>query len=306
MDSNLWSDAIGVEMTASPLSAVTVVSVCYKSDGLVRDMITSIPDETPIVLVDNGHTNTFADLPPKRNVRVVKLDKNLGFGRGCNAGAEVAETPWIFFLNPDARLNPGAIEALLEAVSQYTSAVAFNPRIYNADGSPYFKRRSWLLPRQLYMSKGWPSEDATVPVLSGAALFVSRRSFDYVGGFDPNIFMYHEDDDLSLRLAALGALMFVRKSTVIHSAGHSSGRSPEIARLKAYHMAQSRIYAGKKHHRPFAKTSTLLQACLLFLSPQVFFSARRRAKAIGFLQGALGKTLSEFSTGDSLAPPKEL
>ncbi|TRB05586.1 glycosyltransferase family 2 protein [Agrobacterium tumefaciens] len=292
-------------MTALPLSTVTVVSVCYKSDGLVRDLVASIPDETPIVLVDNGHTNTFGDFTPKKNIRIVRLDDNLGFGRGCNAGAKVAETPWILFLNPDARLNPGAIEALLEAATKYTSAFAFNPRIYNADGSPYFKRRSWLLPRQLYMKKGWPSEDAVVPVLSGAALFVSKRSFDYVGGFDPNIFMYHEDDDLSLRLAALGELRFVRNSTVVHSAGHSSGRSPEIARLKAYHMAQSRIYAGQKHHRPLAKTSTLLQGCLLLLSPYVLVSARRRAKALGFLRGALSKIWSEALIINSLKTPKE-
>ncbi|MRG63899.1 glycosyltransferase [Rhizobium pusense] len=287
-------------MTALPLSAVTVVSVCYKSDMLIRDLVTAIPEQTPIVLVDNGRTNTFANLPANRNVRIVRLDNNLGFGRGCNAGADAAETPWILFLNPDARPYPGAIEALLEAATQYPSAVAFNPRIYNEDGSPYFKRRSWLLPRQLYMKKGWPSEDAVVPILSGAALFVSKKSFDYIGGFDPNIFMYHEDDDLSLRLGALGELRFVRDSRIVHSAGHSSGRSSEIARFKAYHMARSRVYAGQKHHRPFPKTSTLLQACLLLLSPYVLFSARRRAKAIGFLQGALANIWSDFLDAGTL------
>jgi len=292
-------------MTALPLSAVTVVSVCYKSDMLIRDLVTAIPEQTPIVLVDNGRTNTFANLPANRNVRIVRLDNNLGFGRGCNAGADTAETPWILFLNPDARPCPGAIEALLEAATQYPSAIAFNPRIYNEDGSPYFKRRSWLLPRQLYMKKGWPSEDVVVPILSGAALFVSKKSFDYIGGFDPNIFMYHEDDDLSLRLGALGELRFVRDSRIVHSAGHSSGRSPEIARFKAYHMARSRVYAGQKHHRPFPKTSTLLQACLLLLSPYVLFSARRRAKALGFLQGALANIWSDFSDAGTLKSQKK-
>ncbi len=292
-------------MTALPLSAVTVVSVCYKSDRLIRDLVTAVPVQTPIVLVDNGRTNTFANLPADRNVRIVRLDTNLGFGRGCNAGANAAETPWILFLNPDAKPYPGAIEALLEAATKYPSAVAFNPRIYNEDGSPYFKRRSWLLPRQLCMKKGWPSEDAVVPILSGAALFVSKASFDYVGGFDPNIFMYHEDDDLSLRLAALGELRFVRTSTIVHSAGHSSGRSPEIARFKAYHMAQSRIYAGRKHQRPFPRTLTLLQGCLLLLSPHVLYSPRRRAKALGFLQGTLAKIRSELSNAGPLRFDKE-
>lgn len=278
---------LGFEMARLPLSAVTVVSVCYKSDALLSDLIASIPDETPIVLVDNGRSNSFANLPARENITIVRLSENLGFGRGCNAGADVAQTPWILFLNPDARLKPGALEALLEAVEHHSSAVAFNPRIANADGSQYFKRRSWLLPRSRYMKKGWPDADKPVPILSGAAFFVSKKNFEKVSGFDPNIFLYHEDDDLSLRLAQLGQLMFVRNSLITHTAGHSSGRSPEIARMKAFHMAQSRIYTGIKHKRPFTKTSTVVQVIALVFSPTVLFSARRRAKALGFLEGTI-------------------
>ena len=277
----------GVKMASLSLSDVTVVSVCYKSDALIADMIATVPEETPIVLVDNGKTNSFANLPAGRKIRIVQLEDNQGFGRGCNAGAAMAQTPWILFLNPDARLTAGAIEALLEAIDRHPSGVAFNPRISNSDGSEYFKRRSWLLPRRRYMKKGWPAVDTVVPVLSGAAFFVSRQKFDAVDGFDPAIFLYHEDDDLSLRLAKLGQLVFARDALVSHAAGHSSGRSPEIARLKAFHMAQSRIYTGIKHRRPLPRLSTFVQAFALIMSPSALFSARRRAKAAGFLKGAV-------------------
>jgi len=274
-------------MPSLSLSDVTVVTVCYKSDALIADMIATIPDRSPIILVDNGKTNSFSTLPSHRDIKIVALEENQGFGRGCNAGAAAAQTPWILFLNPDARLTAGAIEALLEAIDRHPSAVAFNPRISNSDGSQYFKRRSWLLPRSRYMQKGWPGTDTIVPILSGAALFVSKQKFDAVNGFDPTIFLYHEDDDLSLRLAQLGQLVFVKNALVFHAAGHSSGRSAEIARLKAYHMAQSRIYTGIKHRRPFPRISTLAQALALILSPSVLLSARRRAKASGFLKGAI-------------------
>lgn len=276
-------------MTEFSLSDVTIVSVCYKSDALVYDMIASVPAQTPLVLVDNGKSNHFSNLPAEKKIQIVRLSENIGFGRGCNAGASVVDTPWILFLNPDARLMQGALEALLEAVKQYPSAAAFNPRIANGDGSAYFKRRSWLLPRRKYMDKGWPETDSQVPVLSGAAFFVSRANFEKVGGFDPNIFLYHEDDDLSLRLSQLGQLMFVRHSLVVHAAGHSSGRSPEVARLKAFHMARSRIYTGIKHGRPFPRISTFLQALALVFSPVALFSARRRAKAIGFFEGTMNR-----------------
>lgn len=250
-------------------------------------MIASVPEKTPIILVDNGGNNRFSDFPDNRDIRVIKLDKNEGFGRGCNAGAQAATTPWLLFLNPDARLTDGALDALLIAAKRYPAASAFNPRIANGDSTPYFKRRSWLLPRQQYMPRGWPAQDRPISILSGAAIFVASATFSDTTGFDPNIFLYHEDDDLSLRLAKIGPLMFVRDALIVHTSGHSSGRSPEIARFKAYHMARSRIYTGKKHLRPFPLLSTLCQAAFLFLSPEMLFSARRRAKALGFFQGII-------------------
>ncbi|MCW0982264.1 glycosyltransferase family 2 protein [Agrobacterium sp. BT-220-3] len=268
-------------------SDVTVISVCYKSDNVISEMMDSIPKSTRIILVDNGKTNRLPNLPQNREISILSLEENVGFGRGCNAGAAIAKTPWLLFLNPDAKLRDGAVQALLNATQRYQNAVAFNPRIINSDGSVYFKRRSWLLPRKKYLPRGWPNGDAQVPILSGAAIFVSRENFEAVGGFDPNIFLYHEDDDLSLRLEKLGPLMFIRDAVVMHLSGHSSGRSPEIARFKAFHMARSRIYTGRKHGKPFAVSSALVQALALLLSPAVLFSERRRAKAVGFLSGIL-------------------
>lgn len=275
-------------MDGFELRDVTVVSVCYHSDGVIGGMVASVPQETPIVLVDNGGGLDDACLDG-RVVRIVRLAANEGFGRGCNAGAAVATTRWLLFLNPDARLEKGALEALLSAAKRNPKASAFNPRMANSDGSAYFKRRSYLLAREDFSRRGWPGADCDVPVLSGAALFVSKAAFDTVGGFDPEIFLYHEDDDLSLRLKALGPLMHVHDSVVVHAQGRSSERSAEIAYLKAFHMARSRIYAGKKHGRPWPGLSAFVSSLTMLMNPTNLFSPRRRAKALGFLRGTLSK-----------------
>ncbi|MNE18629.1 N-acetylglucosaminyl-diphospho-decaprenol L-rhamnosyltransferase [compost metagenome] len=269
------------------VSDITVVSVCYKSDAVIGQMVASIPRETPIILVDNGKTNQFPSFLAEHAIHIETLEQNEGFGAGCNAGAAVAKTPWLLFLNPDAAIHPGSLDQLLSATHRYKDASAFNPRIVNSDGSEYFKRRSWLLPRNRYMPKGWPPADCAIPVLSGAAIFVSRELFLKANGFDPNIFLYHEDDDLSLRLSEFGPLMFIRDAVVTHANGNSTARSPAVARFKAFHMARSRIYTGRKHKRPWPFLSTLIQALLLLLSPQALVSARRRGKAIGFLMGCI-------------------
>src|SRR5690606_10954368 len=119
-----------------------------------------------IIIVDNGGgidiDVSFAD----RRVEVIKLPENRGFGQGCNSGAEHAKTRWLLFLNPDAKLEAFAVDNLLEAAEKYPGASAFNPRMAGSDGSAYFKRRSYLLPRGEYMKRGWPQDDCRVPVLS--------------------------------------------------------------------------------------------------------------------------------------------
>ncbi len=177
---------------------------------------------------------------------------------------------------------------LWQAADRYPDAVAFNPAIRNPDGSQFFKRGSCLLPAAEKLPRGWPGKDSEVPVLSGASLMVRRAVFDAVSGFDPAIFLYHEDDDLALRLRSGGGkLMFVRGAVVTHAQGTSTAVSPGTAALKAFHMGQSRVYAARKHGRPLAFVRAAGLALAQLLSPLVLLSRRKRAKQWAFLKGVL-------------------
>jgi len=62
------------------------------------------------------------------------------------------------------------------------------------------------------------------PWASGAALLVRRAAFEAVGGFDPRIFMYGEDVDLSWRLRAKGwRLLYLPRLAVVHDTYRAPG-----------------------------------------------------------------------------------
>jgi GT2 family glycosyltransferase len=279
---------------ASAPDRVTIVSVCYNSMAVIPQMLASLPTSSPVVLVDNASSDAAAleAAAARHGARLIRNPVNRGFGVACNQGAALATTEYLLFLNPDATLAPGALEALVAATGRYPGASGFNPRIEEADGSAYFKRGSVLLPRAARLPRGWPEADREVPVLSGAALFLRRADFEAVGGFDPLIFLYHEDDDLSLRLKAeRGPLMFIRSAVARHQGGRSSVRNAEVAALKAWHMGRSRVYAARKHGQPLAVARALLSATAQLLSPLVLLSRRKRAKQLGFFRGVLSGTL---------------
>ncbi|MCZ0812591.1 MAG: glycosyltransferase family 2 protein [Pseudomonadota bacterium] len=269
---------------------VTVVTVAHNSLAVLPAMLASLPQGARTVIVDNASQDgaALAGLADQHGARLIRNKDNLGFGAACNIGASGTITEFLFFLNPDARLAPDALHALVTAADNHPEASAFNPAITDGRGRPYFKRASVLLPRTDKLAPGWPETDRELPVLTGAAFFVRRTAFEAMGGFDSEIFLYHEDDDLALRLkAGAGPLRFVRAAHVTHDAGNSTVRSPASAAFKAFHMGRSRVYATRKHGLPGAGRKALASALLQLLSPLTLLSARKRAKQTAFLRGIL-------------------
>ncbi|NRB19491.1 MAG: glycosyltransferase family 2 protein [Rhodobacteraceae bacterium] len=273
------------------LNRIGIVTVCYRSMAVLPQMLASVPNGVQVVLVDNAGEDDggeLATLAAKYSAKLISNDQNKGFGVACNQGAAELDTEFLLFLNPDTALAADTLTRLLAAADTYKGASAFNPQITSPNGGQLFKRNSHLFPRSDKMPRGWPEQDREVTVLSGAALLIRRAAFEHVSGFDENIFLYHEDDDIALRLKKnAGKLMFVRDAIVTHLEGRSSVRSPEIAALKAWHMARSRVYATRKHGRsvPFARA--LNSALRHLLSVTVLFSERKRSKQVAYLCGVL-------------------
>lgn len=269
---------------------VTIITVAYNSEKVLPAMLASVPEGVRVIIVDNASQDGAAlqRIAADHGAQVIPMGRNAGFGVACNAGAAAAVTPYLLFLNPDAVLRPGAIDALRAAAGRHSGAAAFNPRITHEDGSVHFKRRSNLLARREWLPRRWPAQEGEVPVLVGSAIFVRKAHFDAVGGFDPHIFLYYEDDDLSLRLRRqIGPLIFVPGAEVMHMGGASSARSVAVARIKGHHLGRSRVYAAVKHGVPWGRTKALIDAALGALSPLVLLSPRKRAKEWARLRATL-------------------
>lgn len=251
-------------------------------------MLPSIPPETPVVIVDNGSSDSGAlpKLAKRPKTHVIYNSINAGFGTACNIGADYSKTEFILFLNPDCRLETDTIEKLLSAAARYPELVAANPVFEDREGNLLFKRRSSLISTKMQVQKSLPGTDFSVPVLLGAALFVRAVKFHEIGGFDEKIFLFFEDDDLSLRLSNWpGALKVIHEARVKHEGGASSNFSLESEKIKNWNWGYSWVYARKKHSRPLATFLPTFGTLLKLLSPLVLISSRRRLKYHSRLRG---------------------
>jgi N-acetylglucosaminyl-diphospho-decaprenol L-rhamnosyltransferase len=205
--------------------ALAVVLVAYNhADVLPATLDALAPQLGPgdeVVVVDNGGT---AEAVRRDGVTVIEAGGNLGFAGGCNRGAAATGAPLLLFLNPDAHVQPGCLDALRAAAVEHPEWGAWQAQVVLEDGAHvnsdggvvHFLGFGWAgrCDEPLSATVGAPAEPAFP---SGAAFVVRREAWERVGGFDPSYFMYGEDLDLGLRLWLAGYRVgIVREAQVLH------------------------------------------------------------------------------------------
>ena len=237
-------------------SRTTVITVTFNSAQIIKKMLQSIPNHVAIKIVDNCSTDNISNtVSGFNNCDVIENASNQGFGRACNRGASETKSEFLFFLNPDATIKSDTISELEKFADRNSKMGAANPLIMNKNNKTRLKMSSIIPCKDLPRPK--VSEFGEIPMLTGGALFIRRRIFEEIGGFDPNIFLYHEDHELCSRVSQLGySLWHVPSAIAVHVGGNSSGRSAKISHWKGFQMARSRYYVLNKFYpsQAFKKT----------------------------------------------------
>ena len=242
-----------------------MVIVSYRSARTLRGCVEPLcgMPGVRVTVVDNASPDDSLDVISDLPVDAVRSERNGGFSYGCNLGAGRGEAPFILFLNPDARMEAGALERLVAALRDNPGAGLVAPRIVGDEGGLLwslrrFPRQSSTFGLALFAHRVWPrsrwsdelvrdqgayERPGTPEWVSGACMLVRRGVFEELGGFDEGFFLYCEDTDLCQRVWASGhSVLFEPAAEVLHVEGSSSGAGETQAIL-----AQSRVRYARKH-----------------------------------------------------------
>lgn len=251
----------------SPELAAVIVN--YNAGAELREALQSIADDMAghpwqAVVVDNASTDGSSAIVSEfaPHAQVLRNAVNVGFGRGINQGVAASNAPWVLIMNPDCRLERGAIATMRAECEARRQCAIVGPRVLDPDGAEqgsargdpdmltgFFGRTGplrHLLPSASVSRRNVVASDgksATVDWVSGACMLVRRSAFEQVGGFDARYFLYWEDADLCRRLRARGyEIRYVPAATAVHRVGHSS-KTARAASIKAFHESAYLYYA---------------------------------------------------------------
>ena len=274
-------------MTAS----LTAVVVSYDSAHALPDCLGALArDGVSAIVVDNASTDGSAEVAARLGIAVIRNAANEGYGRANNRGVAAATTPFVLIINPDVILDQGAVAALLDAATRYPDAGLLAPTLIEPDGRIFFQPRSLLapyLPNPAGTSR-IPEGDCCAPFLSGAVFLMRRDLFLALGGFDANIFLFYEDDDLCRRIADAGhALVHVAGAVARHGRGRSSAPAPGRIFRGRWHQAWSRAYVSRKYGLPNPAPAMALRNALKAFGAALLFNRGRMARYGGSAAGAI-------------------
>jgi O-antigen biosynthesis protein len=163
--------------------------------------------------------------------RLVRSAANLGFGGGCNLGAEGSTADFLVFLNDDIEIRRGWLEALIETADGSPDVGAVGSLILFPDGTIQEAGSiAWRDGSTQCIGRG-VSIDAnpwdfvrSVHYCSACSLLVRREIWTALGGFDPAYFpAYYEDVDLCFGVARAGFRTVLQpRSQAIHRENASS------------------------------------------------------------------------------------
>jgi len=294
---------------------ISVVIVNFNAGpGLVDAVRAAIVDAHEVVIVDNASSDgslemldsVFGDDP---KMRIVRNPTNQGFAKACNRGVSIASAEFVFFLNPDCELEPGAMACLLDAMQADAEVGMVGGLLLNPDGTEQAGgRRAVPTPWRSFVrafglarfSKRWPKlffdfhlhkeplpkAPIEVEAISGACMLVSRKAMLDVGLLDEEYFMHCEDLDWCIRFRRNEwKILFVPAARMLHHKGVCSRSRPVFVEWHK-HKGMMRFYRKLFRHQYPGVLMWLVAAgvWLRFMLVASYYTARHVGKILGLVR----------------------
>lgn len=265
--------------------------------------------ELTVILSDNASSDSSIVVAKKvlPSVVIVRNRENLGLAGGNNVGMKKAlelGMHLVIAVNADTIADHNLVESLVEAHRRHPNAI-LSPKIYFAPGREFHHLRYeepergkviWyaggIMDWQNVLGsnrgvdevdKGQYDKEVETDFATGCCLLIPAELVKKTGGFDPSLYLYYEDNDLSMKVKKVGGQVWYVPSAKLW---HVNAASSAVGSgLHDYYTTRNRLVLGLRWARFRTKFALLRESIRLLFSGRPW---QRRGVA-DFYLGRLGK-----------------
>lgn len=221
-----------------PVTKVSLIIVNYNGRHHLDDLCASLARQTrpadEVIIVDNASTDGSVAYLRERYpwVTTIPLAENVGYAEGNNVGVARATGGYLALLNNDTIVDECWLAELVAALEAKPRAGAVVAKIYRAARYPRldctgaeFNNLGYCWGRGAnQFDRGQFDRLGEVPALTACALVLRREVLGDETLFDPQLFMYYEEFDLSLRVRGAGYGIVYVPTAIVHHKGSQAVR----------------------------------------------------------------------------------
>ena len=218
---------------------ISIIIPHYNNKEILYNCIDSLKKITyknyEIIVVDNNSNDNSAESVQESfpDIKIITLEKNLGYAGGCNLGARKSKADYLLFLNNDTIHDNNFIQPLVDLLDNDSTIASVQPKIINTDkvyfdyagasggyidylAYPYARGRVF---DTIEKDTGQYNDKKMIFWASGACFLTRRSVFDTMGGFDEKLFAHMEEIDFHWRTYISGMNVYVEPKSIIYHEG---------------------------------------------------------------------------------------
>jgi N-acetylglucosaminyl-diphospho-decaprenol L-rhamnosyltransferase len=226
-------------------------------DAIARERAT-LPFATETLVLDNASTDGSAQAARDHPAveETIALARRQGKARSDSQLLARARGRYALLLNEDSELQPGATQALYEALQAHADAACAGAQLLRPDGRE--QPCAWRFPgvdtalagalllHRRYTVQSGSEHMREVDWCQSSALLVRVAAAAQVGYLDPDFFVYSDEVDFAYRLRAAGwRSLYVPEARAVHHEQLATGVSAE---RRIVELARNRDLYMRKHH----------------------------------------------------------
>ncbi len=202
-----------------------------------------------VFVVDNQSTDGSVEMVCAKfpQVKLIANEVNVGFSRANNQAIRASSADYVVLLNPDTVVGEDVFKKVIAFMDAHPKAGGLGVKMIDGTGKflPESKRGlptpavafykiiglTRIFPHskvfgRYHLGHLAENEAAPIEILSGACMFLRKKTLDEVGLLDESFFMYGEDIDLSYRITLGGyENWYFPDARIIHYKGESTKKS---------------------------------------------------------------------------------
>ena len=240
------------------LSKLTIVIPTFYPGKIIKKCFDSLPLTSEIIVIDNGEDPELE--------KIIKLQKHkikhykvgdIGLSKSFNIALAKSKNESMLLTQPDVYFEKNAILNLIKAQKKYNNAgiispLSFEKKIYSQYDyldlslSREGNLKNTKRPKKINIL---PSGDICVEAVNATAMLIRKSIIKKINGWDENIYTYHEDIDLCLRLRKKGYSIMKIKNSIANHIGFGSNKKKnrkKINKSRNWHYCWSSLYFKDK------------------------------------------------------------